>query len=81
MTDQEFDVLDELYFVIAYDALKATLHYSDEEIQSCLKSLWNKGYIRCLANAQEEVLQPDFNKLTTYHFLASKAGLLAHNSR
>lgn len=81
MTDREFDVLDELYFVISYEELKEMLPYSDKELQACLKSLIEKGFVRCLTDEQHEETHPDPKKFTSYYFLASKAGLLAHNSR
>jgi len=82
MTDLEFDVLDELYFVIAYQELQAETGLAHEVLHSCLIQLWEKGWIKCFLNASEEALPQEVNlqeKYQEYFYLASKEGLLAHN--
>jgi hypothetical protein len=83
MSDEEFEILDELYFVISYQELKEGIDLSDRELFSLLKSLHQKGWIRIFENPDEEV-KINFtdigNRYTEYYYLASKKGLLAHNS-
>jgi hypothetical protein len=84
MTDIEFDVLDELYFIESFDSLSNTLSMSEEQLKTTLSGLLEKGWIKCLASAtgdlpaEEAGFENHYNK---YYYLATKAGLLAHNSR
>jgi hypothetical protein len=84
MTEVEFDILDELYFVVSYPDLKSTLSLSDAELCGGLKALLEKGYIRILYPDQDteyEYRADEFGKLCQdYFYLATKAGLVVHNS-
>lgn len=83
MTDLEFDVLDELYFLQPYSYLLKTMKMDEQEVKSTLKVLLEKGWVKCYKSPSEEMDpdQVDFeNCFAKYHYLASKAGLLAHNS-
>jgi hypothetical protein len=84
MTENEFDILDELYFVASYPDLRSTLSLSDDELCEGLQSLLSKGYIRIMYPDQdtEHAYDPDtFGKhCQDYFFLATKAGLVVHNS-
>lgn len=83
MSDLEFDVLDELYFIQPYDVLLKATDLEDPELRVVLGRLLNKGWIRCYRSASDEIpvdeidLQVEYMK---YLYLASKSGLLAHNS-
>lgn len=84
MSDQEFDVLDELYFVQSFDEVQEASGLEAEALRLVLQQLLKKGWIRCLRNAQAEVAHPVLNKpeeFRQYYYLATKAGLMAHNSR
>ena len=84
MTDAEFDVLDELYFVQPFSHLLEELEFDAQELKPILQGLLNKGYIKCFFNMNEEVFedQLDFqNQYQDYFYLATKKGLLAHNGR
>lgn len=84
MTNVEFDILDELYFVTSYPDLKSTLSLSDEELCEGLRSLLDKGYVKILypdQDTEHEYSATDFGKhCQDYFYLASKAGLVVHNS-
>lgn len=82
MTDYEFDILDELYFVHSFAHLQKELDYTDEVLIATLKSMEIKGWVRFLKDVDEEWQQNDitFNEFTKSYFLATKNGLLAHNS-
>ena len=82
MTDQEFDVLDELYFVQSYEFLVSEVDLEFEEIKEALQSLLEKKYIKCLSSMDEEVFEQELdfeNNYASYFYLATKAGLLVHN--
>ena len=82
MTDQEFDVLDELYFVQPFEYLISEVELDTYEIKEALKGLLDKKYIKCFESVDEEVFEQDLdfeNKYAEYYYLATKAGLLAHN--
>ena len=83
MTDAEFDILDELYFLQSYKDLTKSLDMSDGEIKSALEKLIIKGWVKCYISPTAEI-ELDIGELEkeywNYHYLATKAGLLAHNS-
>jgi len=82
MTDTEFDLLDELYFVINYAELQSQLGWPHEQMQQALQNLWQKGWLVCLHDPDNEVPPQEVNlgsHYRNYHYLASKAGLMAHN--
>lgn len=82
MTDQEFDLLDELYFVTTFDQLLDKIDWEKAVLVEVLKSLIAKDWVKAVS-LQDGDLPPahiDLNKdPRAYHYLASKAGLLAHN--
>lgn len=82
MTTIEFDVLDELYFLQSYEYLTRTLKLKDRILKETLLNLLNQGWIKCYSSPTEELVfdQTSFEKdYWNYHYLATKAGLLAHN--
>ncbi|MCH7409166.1 hypothetical protein MM239_07165 [Belliella sp. DSM 111904] len=82
MTTKEFDLLDELYFVQHYNYLKDALDWEDDVLLSTLQSLYDQGYIKCLASPDEEVFNDvDLpNQGVDYYYLATKKGLMDHNT-
>lgn len=84
MTELEYDILDELYFLADFKVLIEELEISHETLISELFLLIEKGWVKALENELDvEVGNLDlFNKkYTNYNYLATKAGLLAHNSK
>lgn len=84
MTDLEYDVLDELYFVVPFSHLEQELNIEAGELKNVLQALLKKEWIKCFMNASEEVPPHEVdisNHYTDYLYLASKKGLLAHNGR
>jgi hypothetical protein len=84
MTDREFDVLDELYFVTSYHMLQENTGLMDEVLYPTIVSLLEQGWIKILRTMDDEVqfIRDDFSvNYKTYNYLATKAGLLAHNGR
>lgn len=84
MSDNEFDILDELYFVTSYADLKSTLSLTDEELCKGLESLLEKAYIKILypdQDTEQDYTPEAFAKhCKDYYYLATKAGLFVHNS-
>ena len=84
MSEEEFDVLDELYFVQSFSYLLEELEMEAKALKQVLTSLYEKGWVKCFLNMHEEAL-PEEVKLDAhyqdYFYLATKAGLMAHNGR
>lgn len=84
LTDIEFNILDELYFVISYEELREKTGYTDAILSSHLTKFINNGFVRIYKSMDEEV-DPNEIELTdsllSYWFLATKRGLQVHNSR
>lgn len=82
MTNNEFDLLDELYFVQPYSYLKETLGWEDGQLLVTLQSLFEKQYIKCLLEPDDEVFdQIDLkSKGKDLYYLATKKGLMNHNA-
>ncbi|MFA0963033.1 hypothetical protein AB9P05_14605 [Roseivirga sp. BDSF3-8] len=85
MTEEEFDVLDELYFLQSFTYLEDTLGLSREKLIQILQQLINKQWVKVYENATDELsadkLSLSSSEATKYLYLASKEGLLAHNGR
>jgi hypothetical protein len=82
MSEEEFDLLDELYFVQPYQYLKEELGWEDEKLLATLQLLIDKEWIKCFYNVDEEV-KDNFNiekEGKKYYYLATKVGLMEHNS-
>lgn len=84
MTNQEFDVLEELYFLTSYQVLKENCRIDPTEINELLWHLIEEEWVLCHRNHDEEIepTKTEFeSQFGNYHYLASKKGLLAHNAR
>jgi hypothetical protein len=84
MTDIEYDVLDELYFVQSFDNLQKESNCSEIALRQVLEDLFKKGWLKCYTKMDVEVFEDeiDFDKnYKSYLYLASKKGLMAHNGR
>jgi hypothetical protein len=83
MTEQEFTVLDELYFIVSFNEIQESIELSSQQLKLVLISLWEKGWLRCYSGIENELdihtidIENQFDK---YHYLASKEGLMAHNT-
>ncbi|WP_420580673.1 hypothetical protein [Reichenbachiella sp.] len=83
MSDLEFDILDELYFLIHYNDLKESLGLSDEDLKPILAKMVRKNWLRCYDEPDVELdaegIDIEIN-FRNYYYLASKEGLKAHTS-
>ena len=82
MSDKEFEILDELYFVTTFDQLMGLVNLDEIIVKNILRSLYSKGWIRILSSPEEEIMgEVDVSSnYQDYMYLASKKGLLEHNS-
>jgi hypothetical protein len=85
MTDREYEILDELYFTMSFHQLCKELGSTEESVLlSDLVALIQKGWVKAMQPGIEAELEDiDFieKHYKEINFLASKKGLLAHNSR
>ena len=83
MTDQEFEIMDELYFVRSFDSLFKQFNFSEEVLKHYLAELIKKDWVKCMKDLDEEVTDNlDFeSKYKEYSYLVTKKGLMAHNGR
>jgi len=82
MTEEEFIVLDELYFLISFKELISNLELEDGQLVTVLKKLHHKKWVRCYSHDGEQLDDESINlnlSYANYHYLATKAGLKAHN--
>lgn len=81
MTDTEFEVLDELYFVQSFAELQQETALEAAVLGKVLKAMYRKGWVSFMhSRSGEQQEGKDFPENYDQHFfLASKAGLLAHN--
>jgi len=84
MTDEEFDILNELYFLISFKELGDSCSLNSEKLKIILWNMIIKGWVNCFKNYDQEIVptKEEFEyQFINYHYLASKKGLLAHNAR
>ena len=84
MTNIEYDVLDELYFVLTYQELSLKLGIDSIVLEEVIKNLFQKGWIKLIEKESgEEIELMDATTLfqnPSYVLLATKLGLKIHNS-
>ncbi|XOV93663.1 MAG: hypothetical protein ACFHWX_02915 [Bacteroidota bacterium] len=83
MTDDEFEVLDELYFVQSFQELTSLTQKDPNLLRNVLSDLYEKGWIRVFKGIDDEISKEDVDWIkhsSDYLFLASKEGLMAHNT-
>lgn len=85
MSNEEFEILDELYFVITFSDLSNELpDYNNEKLFGYLTDMIGKDWLRVYKGdieLENNEISFDLESFTNYSFLASKKGLFAHNSR
>jgi hypothetical protein len=82
MSDEEFDLLDELYFVQPYSTLQEALGWEDSQLLDTLTLLVDKGWIKCFSSPDQECFEViDLHEVgKKLLYLATKKGLMAHNT-
>ena len=46
MSDNEFEIMDELYFVVSFDQLMGSIELTKNKVIKVLESLYDKGWIQ-----------------------------------
>jgi hypothetical protein len=82
MSEDEIDLLDELYFVQHFRDLKEAIGWEEARVLATLQSLYDKEFIKCLLTPDEEIFEKLNLSLTGHNlfYLATKKGLMNHNS-
>ena len=84
MSEPEYLVLDELYFVQSFDELHAQTGLAPEQLKEVLAGMLQRGWLKCMLSREgEEPAEASrfSSQYTSLYYLATKAGLMAHNSR
>jgi len=84
LTDIEYNILDELYFVTPYLELKEETQLEDEELKNGLSTLIHRGLVKVYRSIDEELASEQANlaqEYQSYFYLATKKGLFEHNQR
>lgn len=84
MNELEFEVLDQIYFVESFAKIQQVVEVDEITLKNTLKIMIEKGWVKCFLNQFSEVVSTteDFEEnFRDYYYLATKEGLLAHNSR
>ena len=85
MTDPEYDLLDELYFVTPFRTLLEKTRVPAQELENQLRSLLEQGLIRSYWPDPDTELAYETTSFGAIardaSYLASKDGLLKHNTR
>jgi len=84
-SNMEFDVMDEVYFISSFIQIMENTGIETEQLRDVLTNLLQKGFVQQLI--YNESLH-DFEKMEVYNetqlesasYVATKKGLLAHNS-
>ena len=84
LNDLQFDILDTLYFVEPFDKVLEEVDAPRPVIVDELRTMIDKGWIQVMQFDEDEgdyrrTAIFDTDNLHSYHFLATKDGLLKHN--
>ena len=83
MTDLEFDLIDNLYFVQRFEALCKAMEIDEEELKKILFQMVQKEWVKVMdTQTDEEILDATVwtKNYSNYFYLATKKGLFAHNT-
>lgn len=84
MSDQEFETLDELYFIQAFEDLLSLTGLPEDGLRKVLQQMLEKGWVRIYQPADTEIPYDNIRfgeNYRNYYYIASKAGLMAHNGK
>ena len=86
LSDIEFLVLDEVYFVSSFQTILQNTGYNEEQLRKTLADLLEKGFIAQMKYNEElkdyeKLDQPDLFTISHSSFVATREGLAIHNSR
>lgn len=86
LNDIEWEILNALYFVEPFQHVLDEVKQPAPIVADCLKQLIHKKYVVALAWSDEKqdyvkTFMYDSDNMHSYHYLATKDGLMAHNSK
>jgi hypothetical protein len=86
LTDLEFLILDEVYFVTSYSTILQNIGSGAEEFRKTLIGLLEKQLVSQMKYNNDlkdfdKLESPDLSALSESSFVATRQGLLIHNSR
>lgn len=86
LSDIEYDILNAIYFVEPFRNIMAECKAPEKVVADVLKQLIDKKYVSPMQfdEDKQEYVRTffyDSDDMNAYHYLATKDGLLAHNSR
>ncbi len=86
LSDIEYDILNAIYFVEPFENILAECSAAPNVVADVLKQLIHKKYVVAMRfdEAQQEYVRSfiyDTDNMYAYAYLATKEGLLAHNSK
>lgn len=86
LSDIEYDILNAIYFVEPFDNIVSECREPEKIVADVLKQLIAKKYVSPMRFDEEkqEYIRTyfyDSDDMRAYHYLATKDGLLAHNTR
>ncbi len=86
LSDIEYDILNAIYFVESFEHIVEECPAPPAVIADVLKQLIHKKYVTPMRWDEEKTEYVrsfiyDTDNMNAYHYLATKEGLLAHNSR
>jgi len=86
LSDIEFDVLNSVYFVESFEHIVEECNESAPIIGDVLKQLIHKKFIVPMKwdDEKSEYVRSfiyDSDNMNAYHYLATREGLIAHNSK
>jgi hypothetical protein len=86
LSDIEYDILNAIYFVEPFETLRAECNAPANIIADVLKQLIDKKYVTPMQfdEVKQEYVRTffyDSDNMNAYYYLATKEGLMIHNSR
>ena len=86
LTEIDYDILNSIYFVEPFDKILEEVNYPPNVVGDCLKCLIAKKYVVAMLwdDFKQDYVRSfmyDSDNMHAYSYLATKDGLLAHNSQ
>jgi len=82
MTDAEFEIMDELYFIKSYSDLERVFAKENFRLEGELWMLILKGWVKVIDGSDQEIgieQEQYLDQKYNLRFNATKQGLMAHN--
>lgn len=83
MDELHYDIIDELYFITTFDQLLSSIGLEEQVVKEKIWELIEIQHVKAMVNYDNEL---ELNKETfennfrIYHYIATKKGLMWHNT-